>query len=134
MFAAFHHFRPAMAKAILKDAFDHRRTICIFEAGAGNWFSALLAAILVPINVLLLMPWARPFRWSWMVFTYPIPLLPLILMWDGVVSNLRIYSPGELREMTAELRAADYGWEIGRIPVRGMPGGLPYLIGRPVPI
>ena len=33
MFSAFHHFRPAAARAILKDAFDRRRAICIFEAG-----------------------------------------------------------------------------------------------------
>ncbi len=34
--------------------------------------------------------------------------------------------------MTEDLQAPDYAWEIGRIRMRGIPGGLPYLIGRPI--
>jgi nicotinamide mononucleotide (NMN) deamidase PncC len=41
MFSAFHHFRPDAAKAILKDAFDRRRAICIFESGTGGWLGAI---------------------------------------------------------------------------------------------
>jgi|SRR4051794_25500589 len=35
MFSAFHHFRPDAARAILKDAFDRGRAVCIFDAGSG---------------------------------------------------------------------------------------------------
>jgi hypothetical protein len=131
MFSAFHHFRPDAAKAILKDAFDHRSAICIFEGGQGTLFG--VAMILpVPIHVLALMPFARPFRWGYVVFTYLIPVLPLILLWDGIVSMLRIYSPSQMRALTEDLQAPDYAWEIGRLRVFGIPGGLPYLIGRPL--
>jgi hypothetical protein len=41
MFSAFHHFRPDAAAAILKDAFDHRRAICIFESGPGTLLGIL---------------------------------------------------------------------------------------------
>ena len=34
--------------------------------------------------------------------------------------------------MTEDLRAPDYVWEVGRIQTRGVPGGLPYLIGQPI--
>ncbi len=88
--------------------------------------------LLVPVNVLLLIPFARPFRWAYLVFTYLVPLMPLILFWDGVVSMLRIYSPEQMKELTGDLQTPNYSWEIGRIRVRGIPGGLPYLIGRPV--
>ncbi len=131
MFSAFHHFRPAAAKAILKDAFDRRRAICIFESGPGGPLG-VIPVLGVPIAVLLLMPFARPLRWGYLLFTYLIPLLPFIILWDGIVSNLRIYSPEAMKELTADLHAPDYAWEIGRIPLRGT-GGLPYLIGRPVP-
>ncbi len=131
MFSAFHHFRPATARAILKDAFDRRSAICIFESGSGT-LAGVVMTILVPVNVLLLMPFARPFRWGYLVFTYLIPVVPLIVFWDGIVSFLRIYSPEQMREMTKDLQAPDYAWEIGRIQVRGMPAGLPYLIGRPL--
>jgi len=131
MFSAFHHFRPDAAKAILKDAFFRRRPICIFESGQGTLFGVAMI-IPVPLHVLALMPFARPFRWGYLVFTYLIPLVPLILLWDGIVSMLRIYSPRQMMELTKDLQAPDYAWEIGRIRVFGIPGGLPYLIGRPV--
>lgn len=130
MFSAFHHFRPDKAKAILKDAFERRRAICIFESGSRT----LLAAgsmLGVPVAVLALMPFARPFRWAYLVFTYLIPVLPLIVLWDGMVSLLRVYSPEQMQELTKDLQAPDYAWEIGEIHLRGLPGGLPYLIGRP---
>lgn len=131
MTSAFHHFRPEQAKSILQDAFDRRQAICIFESGQGTWLG-IASMIGVPVAVLVLMPFARPFRWPYFVFTYVIPLLPLIILWDGIVSMLRVYSPERLREMTSEMQASDYAWEIGRIHARGIAGGLPYLIGKPV--
>jgi hypothetical protein len=37
-----------------------------------------------------------------------------------------------MRQLTADLQAPDYHWEIGDIKVRGIPDRLPYLIGRPI--
>lgn len=132
MFSAFHHFRPEAAKSILKDAFDHRRAICIFESGSGGLLAAGMM-IGVPLAALLLMPFARPLRLGYLVFTYLIPLMPFILLWDGMVSLLRMYSPEQMNKLTEDLQAPDYVWEIGRIRVPSIPGGLPYLIGRPIP-
>lgn len=129
MFSAFHHFRPAAARAILEDAFRNRRSICIFESGSGTLLGCA-TMLLVPLNVLAMMPFARPFRWPYLLFTYLIPLLPLIVFWDGIVSMLRIYSPEQMKALTQGLGAPDYVWEMGRMVVRGIPGGLPYLIGR----
>ncbi len=131
MCSAFHHFRPDAAKAILNDAFERRRAICILEGGSGT-LSAAAAMVGVPLAVLALMPFARPLRRAYLVFTYLIPVVPLMLLWDGMVSLLRIYSPEQMRELIAGLEAPDYTWETGRIQVRGIPGGLPYLIGRPI--
>lgn len=132
MFSAFHHFRPDAARAILRDAFERRRAICIFESGSGTPLG--IAAMLgVPLAVLALMPLASPFRWAHLLVTYLIPLTPLIILWDGIVSMLRIYSTEQMQKLTADLQAPDYFWEFGHITVRGIPGGLPYLIGRPIP-
>ncbi len=132
MFSAFHHFRPDAARAILGDAFERRRAICIFESGSGSLLG--IAAMLgVPVAVLALMPFARPVRWAHLLFTYLVPLTPLIVLWDGIVSMLRIYSPEQMVKLTADLQAPDYFWELGQIKVRGIPDGLPYLIGRPIP-
>lgn len=132
MFSAFHHFHPDAARMILKDAFDCRRAICIFEPGSGTLLG--MAAMLgVPLAVLALMPLARPFRWAYLLFTYLIPLAPFIILWDGMVSMLRIYSPDQMHMLTADLQAPDYLWQLGQIKVRGIPDRLPYLIGRPIP-
>ena len=132
MFSAFHHFRPNAAQAILKDAFAHRRAICVFESGSGTPLG--MAAMLgVPLAVLALMPLARPLRWAHLLFTYLVPLLPLLMLWDGMVSMLRIYSPDQMRQLTLDLQSPDYHWELGHIKVRGIPDRLPYLIGRPIP-
>jgi hypothetical protein len=122
MFSAFHHFRPDAARAILRSAFDRGRAICIFESGPGTLLG-IATMFLVPINVLALMPFARPFRWGYLVFTYLIPVMPLIVFWDGIVSMLRIYSPEQMKAMTGDLERSDYCWEIGLIQVRGIPGG-----------
>ena len=131
MFSAFHHFRPDAAKAILKDAFDRRRPICVFESGSGTLLG-LVAMLGVPVAVLALMPFARPFRWGYLAFTYLLPVMPPIVLWDGAVSMLRIYSPEQMKELTHGLEAPDYAWEIGRIQVGGLVGGLPYVIGRAI--
>ena len=131
MFSAFHHFRPDAAKSILKDAFDGRRAICVFESGSGRLLNFGMA-LGHPIVMLAVMPFVRPFRWSYLIFTYLIPLIPLALLWDVIVSFLRIYSLEQMATMTEALNAPDYSWEVGRIQVRGVPGGLPYLIGRPI--
>ena len=131
MFSAFHHFRPDAARAILRDAFEHGRTICVFESGSGTPLG-MAAMWGVPFAVLALMPLARPLRCSHLLFTYVVPVLPLLVLWDGMVSMLRIYSPEQMRQLTADLQAPDYPWEIGHIKVRGIPDRLPYLIGCPI--
>jgi hypothetical protein len=132
MFSAFHHFRPDAARAILRDAFERRRAICIFESGSGTLLG-IVAMLGVPLAVLALMPLARPFRWPHLLFTYFVPLTPFIVLWDGIVSMLRIYSPGQMQKLAAGLQSRDYSWEFGNIKVRGIPDKLPYLIGRPIP-
>lgn len=130
MFACFHHFRPERARRILKDAFVHRVPICIFEA-TSRTPAAVLSAILIPILVLILTPRIRPLSSAQVLFTYLIPILPLLMFWDGFVSHLRTYSVGELTELAGDFRADDYSWEIGEINLQRLPAGVPYLIGRP---
>ncbi|MBV8818789.1 MAG: hypothetical protein JO022_10570 [Acidobacteriaceae bacterium] len=131
MFSAFHHFDWEAAHAILENAFRCRSPICIFEAGAGNLLG-VASMLLVPLNVLALMPFVRPFRWAYLILTYLIPVLPLMILWDGFVSMLRIYSTDQMRQMVSGLKASDYVWEIGALRVQRIPGALPYVIGRPV--
>jgi hypothetical protein len=130
IFNGFHHLRPQLAKEVLRDAFDQRRPICVFEYNSNSWL-ALLSSITYPVAVLALMPFARPANlWQW-TFTYVVPLLPIIITWDGFVSNLRCYSASEFEDLTADFRSPDYAWRFGYLKKRGYPIGLHYFVGRP---
>lgn len=131
MFNCFHHFPPELARAILADAVRKRRGIAIFEAVDRR----ALPLALMPVQaaaVPLLTPLVRPFRWSRLLFTYVVPLIPLLILFDGSVSMLRIYLPDELRELVAGIPEHDrFDWDIGTTPVPGAPLGLTHLIGTP---
>ena len=78
MFALFHHFHPEAAQSNLRDAFQNRRPICVFEATSRS-APAIATAILIPLPVLLLTPRVRPLSWTQILFTYLLPILPLLI-------------------------------------------------------
>lgn len=129
LFNAFHHFRPEVASRILRDAVEARQPIAVFEIVSRDP-AILLGILFSPAVVFLLMPTIRPRKASWLLFTYVVPLVPLLVLWDGLVSCLRVYAPEELRALVDGLPDNDYHWEIGRVPLGG-PAKATYLIGRP---
>lgn len=129
LFTSFHHFPPQQAQAILQDAVDRHRGIGIFEVSERRLLTILLTFV-VPIAALLVTPFLRPFRWSRLLWTYVIPIVPLVLWFDGIVSCLRVYSPRELAELTERLSfAREYQWDIGEERSGFLP--ITYLIGYP---
>lgn len=125
MFASFHHMPEAAARGILADAFHKRRALCVFE-GTESY------AIGLPLLTCAVTPFTLPRTLDRLLLTYALPLVPALVTWDGVASHRRTHAPAELRELTADLRAADYRWETGWLRHRLVPYRLPYLIGRPV--
>lgn len=130
LFSAFHHFSPQQGRLVLKDAIANQQGIAIFELTQRK-VGVLLSMLLVPIFVWLITPTIRPFRFSRLVFTYAIPLVPLATLFDGIVSCLRTYTPNELREMSADLTDT-YTWEAGEVKLSGAPGVITYLMGHPI--
>lgn len=126
-FLSFHHFKPADAKLILQNAVDSKSPIAIFEAQERS-FPSILAMLLSPISVLLTTPFIRPFKLGRIVFTYLIPVVPLFVLWDGVVSSLRTYSVKEMNGLIEQLdKSETYDWKVGK--VKSGPSKLLYLIG-----
>jgi len=130
MFAAFHHFRPDDARGILADAVASRRGIALVEP-LGRGVAPLVSILFAPLACLVLTPLIRPFRWSRLLFTYLVPIVPLVILFDGIVSCLRTYTPDELRELVAGIEAPGYRWDIGTEPIPGVPTALTYLVGTP---
>jgi hypothetical protein len=130
-FSSFHHFPPSEARAILQDTVDHRQGIGIFEAPGRHAFTILLV-LLIPVADLLLAPSVRPFRWARLVWTYLLPVIPLVLLVDGIVSCLRVYSPEDLRRLAESVdTGGEYYWDIG-VQKKGIFAvSITYLIGYP---
>lgn len=129
LFAAFHHFRPAEAEAILHDAVRQRQGIAILEPTQRSARAVALACFSW-LFVLLLSAGIRPVRPSRLVLTYLIPLIPLLVTFDGVVSCLRSYTLDELGAL-ARACGGSYDWEIGEARYPGFPIPVTYAIGVP---
>ena len=126
-FLSLHHFKPHDARLILQNAVDSKSPIAIFEAQERS-VPSILAMLFSPISVLLTTPLIRPFKWGRLLFTYLIPIVPLFVLWDGVVSSLRTYSLKEMDALVNSLENKDaFIWEIDRI--KSGPGVILYLLG-----
>jgi hypothetical protein len=131
-FSAFHHFPPNEARKILRSANATRTPVAIFEVTHRSVL-ALVAMCLVPVAVLLLTPTIRPLRWWRLLFTYLVPVLPLAVWWDGVVSCWRTYRPDELLALADDASDGDMEWHAGEWRMTGQPLPVTYLIGTPAP-
>lgn len=128
-FLSFHHFQPESAKKILQNAVETKSPIAIFEAQERSVI-CLIAMLLSPLNVLISTPFIRPFSFGRLIFTYLIPIVPIMVLWDGIVSALRTYSVEEMNELVAQADDSNkFAWEIGRVENRGLP--ILYLLGYP---
>lgn len=130
LFNGFHHFPPQLARSILEDAARSSKGIAVLELVNRTPLGMLTVASMV-LTMPLLTPFLRPFRMSRLLLTSLLPLVPLFTLWDGLVSCLRVYSPDELRELTAGIGEGSYQWEIGTMRVGWTPARVTYLIGRP---
>ncbi len=130
LFSSFHHLNPDEARSLLQDSVNKRQAIGIFEAPARHALT-LLSLLFIPIAAWLSVPFRRPFRWSRLLWTYLIPVIPFVLFFDGLISCLRAYSLRELQEMTEGLSTSGYGWEIGEQPGGLLPVRITYLFGWP---
>lgn len=128
LFTALHHFPPDAARAILADAVRHGHGIGVFEITRRSPLD-LVGMLCLPVIALLVTPFIRPFRWDRLFWTYLIPVVPLVLWFEGTVSCLRSYTPGELRDLVTGLEG--YRWEIGTVWSPPFISFMTYLIGTP---
>lgn len=112
--AAFHHFPPALAKRILEDAAGKRKAIIIMEPMTRHGRGALrMGVFFVAANIV------NPFiskqdRLLKGLFTYLVPLIPLMAAWDGLVSIVRMYTREDFEALTADIDAP-YAWEFRKV-------------------
>lgn len=129
VFSGFHHLRPANAFNLLKNAFDNRQYLFVGETTKRS-LRAIRVYSKAPIHFFAATKLINP-TLAQRVCTFAVPVLPLMLGWDNVMSCLRTYSSRELTEFTRRLNSRDYQWEMGELynPVLDTP--YPYIMGYP---
>jgi hypothetical protein len=114
MFSAIHHFNEEQVKTIIRNATATGEPVAIFDGADRNFFTFLGIPLVQPLLFALFTPFFRPFRLSTLAFTYLIPAIPLMTVWDGMVSVYRLYSTEKLLEMARQAEP-NYAWQSNRI-------------------
>ncbi len=137
MVASFHHMSPDKAKQILNSAQSEKQAILIYEIAKNN-IPTLLWWILLPLSLLILILmsmvmtlFVRPLSPIQLLFTFLIPIIPIIYAWDGQASLMRTYTEEDIKTMIADIQTEAYTWEIAdAIKSNGKKAGY-YIVGRP---
>lgn len=133
LFSCFHHFKTVQATSILQDAVDKKMPICVFEFTGRKAMNFLYNPVATFVLFTKLL-YKRPLSPAKVLFSYLVPIVPLVYLWDSTVSHLRSYSQDELRSMVATVTGNEtYKWEIGE---SGSPKSHlknTFLIGYPKP-
>lgn len=138
MMNCFHHMPPPKARQILESAQGNRQPLFIYELTDNKlplvawWLFLPVSLAITAFLSLVLTPFARPLTWRQLIFTYLIPVIPLVYAWDGQASMPRIYGLGDLESLVSKLPTSkNYQWEWGLAEGGGKKVGI-YLFGRPV--
>ncbi|RKO99210.1 hypothetical protein CXG81DRAFT_28013 [Caulochytrium protostelioides] len=153
---SFHHFRDNEAARILRAAVAEDSPIAIFEFGHPHPLHLLSTVVVLPLYTMLVMLryWyaiARravaasglvggllgtaltPAFWRDMILTFVVPLIPMMLVWDGVVSGLRFHAPQEVSTwLHAMPEARRYHWTVGTKWIIPHAIAMSYIVGMPV--
>ena len=131
---AFHHFDDGLATDILRNTLQNSEGFAIFELqgrDVGNLFT-----VLAMLPVLLASSW----WWYWgdwwhLFFTYVVPVVPFVVVYDGLVSCLRTRRENEvfalLRKAGAGIEGGLEGWrfEVSEQVHTWPVGMISYFIG-----
>lgn len=140
LFTALHHFTPEQVNQVLADAVRKAMPIAVFEPLERSMRMVALVGLMSLARGFTHTPRVGRLTLARAVFTYVVPVAPLLFAWDGMVSAIRTYTPDELLAMASSATGngsqgpgGGYRWEAGRFEVDGPYGPMPttYLLGMP---
>jgi hypothetical protein len=129
-FSVFHHFRPKDAIAVLGAAGSHHNPFVIVEVVQRRWVR-ILQMPLSFVALFFIMPRLKSFGWRRFVFTYLVPLLPIMYLWDAIVSHLRAYEPAEIYDMAQAAGLQNYKFNHVRLQSDIGLQAVTIFVGRP---
>ena len=105
MLNSFHHMPVESARKILHSAQENKEAILIYEIGENKiplalwWLFLPISLVIVFVMALFQTPFSKPISFRQIVFTYFIPIIPLLYAWDGQASIVRMYTFDDVRSM-----------------------------------
>lgn len=105
---AFHHFDDGLGRRILKNTLATSEGFGIFELQGRTLSSLFTVSMMWPL-LLLITPfyyWRSP---GHLFFTYIVPIIPFVLVFDGYVSSLRTRTPEEFFTLMEGMEEVE-GW------------------------
>ena len=131
LFSAMHHFSPDELELIINRARKDNCAVGMFDYSCRDPLRAIPLLILLIPHIFILMPFAGPFSWGKMFWTYILPAIPLALLTDAIISRWNGYSPKELKAIIDKLPYNTYEWECGSKLNFLRTGKVVYLTGCP---
>ncbi|KAL7938711.1 hypothetical protein V8C35DRAFT_288956 [Trichoderma chlorosporum] len=132
---SFHHFDDALARGILKDTANTSHGFAIFELQDRSFASAV-SVFMFGVGAIVMAPIFALKRKSLAIFIFSwiIPVLPFVLVFDGLVSCLRVRTPGEIESLLRGCGTVTSSWEMqsGRCRFIWPCGHLNWVICRPI--
>ncbi|KAI9706411.1 MAG: hypothetical protein M1836_003416 [Candelina mexicana] len=92
---AFHHFDDGMAKKVLESTLETSDGFAIVELVSRQVSSFILMLLYIPTIFVVTIFW-YPFSLEMLFYTYVIPIVPFIVVFDGFISALRTRTFGEV--------------------------------------
>jgi len=121
--SALHHFPPEAARDLIEDAARSTDGIFIMEPYQRSRAAVLTEILLGPPFAMITPFFSRPFRWSKLLLSTILPVVPVLIVWDGVISIMRTYRHEELTSFIPESMRGQFEVEAGVF--RAAPGVNP---------
>lgn len=129
MLEGLHHFSPEQLRQMFRHAEEHSRGFVAFETTRRQWKNIGMVLLTAPTTLLIAGFMVRPFRLRNLLWGLLLPVVPALLVIDGILSNLRSYTVEEFRDLVGEGNDV-FVWEVDEVVVQKAMGlKAIYVIG-----
>jgi len=117
MAGSLHHLQEEQVKAIFERITENDRTLIMMENHDRSYAQALKLLIILPVFSILASIFGKPFRLEKLLFGALLPIVPLMILVDGLVSNFRSYRLVDLQQILDQLPNV-HDYSIKAFPIR----------------
>jgi len=101
---SFHHFTPAQVEKIMKYNLERGNEVIILEY-VRNTPLGYISMLTGALSIFLTLPFVIKLKDLPLMafFTYVLPIFPLMVLWDGVVSCMHVYNQKQLTDIVKKI-------------------------------